>query len=129
MNQREITFRPAKPVFEEGLVCGRHLDETAEGFFSIMLGKHAVKILAEAYTQTGHSYSYENVTFAEIDGEIVGMSLGFTAQQHRGFSDAPLRTSCEAFYSEAAELGTLCRASSATCVKAERIAEPQAIRG
>ena len=91
MTQREITFRPANPTLEEGLVCGRHLDETAEGFFSIMLGKEAVKILAEAYTQPGHSYSYENVTFAEIDGEIVGMSLGFTAKQHRAFTDAPLK--------------------------------------
>ncbi len=93
MDQHSIVLRAAKPTFDEGLACGRYLDESAEGFFSFMLGRGAAHIIAEAYIQPDHSYSFQNVTFAEHDKQIVGMALGFTAEQHRHFSDQPLKES------------------------------------
>ncbi len=91
MKQHSIVLRAAKPTFDEGLACGRYLDEAAEGFFRFMLGRRAAHIIARAYAQPGHSYSFQNVTFAEHDKQIVGMALGFTGEQHRHFSDQPLK--------------------------------------
>ncbi len=93
MDQHSIVLRAAKPTFDEGLACGRYLDESAEGFFRFMLGRRAEHIIAEAYIQPDHNYSFQNVTFAEHDKQIVGMALGFTAEQHRHFSDQPLKES------------------------------------
>ena len=93
MDQHSIVLRAAKPTFDEGLACGRYLDEAAEGFFRFMLGRRAAHIIAKAYIQPDHSYSFQNVTFAEHDKQIVGMALGFTAEQHRHFSDQPLKES------------------------------------
>lgn len=91
MDEHSIVLRAAKPTFDEGLACGRYLDEAAEGFFRFMLGRRAAHIIAKAYIQPDHSFSFQNVTFAEHDKQIVGMALGFTAEQHRHFSDQPLK--------------------------------------
>ncbi|MGB2982356.1 MAG: GNAT family N-acetyltransferase [Candidatus Bipolaricaulia bacterium] len=91
MDQHSLNLRAANPAFEEGLACARYLDEAAEGFFRLMLGRRAPEIVARAYTQPDNNYSYQNVTFAEKDGRIVGMALGFTAEEHRRFSDRPLK--------------------------------------
>jgi ribosomal protein S18 acetylase RimI-like enzyme len=91
MCRSTVTLRAAKPIYKEGMVCARYLDEVAEGFFRFLLGRRFEAILGRAYLQPGHSYSFENVAFAERDGLIVGMSLGFTAARHREFSDRPLR--------------------------------------
>ncbi len=93
MDQHSIVLRAAKPTFDEGLACGRYLDEAAEGFFRFMLGRRAAHIIAKAYIQPDHTYFFQNVTFAEHDKQIVGMALGFTAEQHRHFSDQPLKES------------------------------------
>jgi ribosomal protein S18 acetylase RimI-like enzyme len=84
-------LRAAKPTFDEGLVFARYLDEAAEGFFRFMLGGRATQVVAEAYTQSDNNYSFQNVIIAEHDQLIVGMALGFTAEQHRRFSDRPLK--------------------------------------
>ena len=86
-----MRVRNAKPTFDEGLACGRYLDEAAEGFFHFMLGDQAEHIIAKAYIQPDHRYSFENVIFAERKKHIVGMALGFTAEQNRHFSDQPLK--------------------------------------
>jgi ribosomal protein S18 acetylase RimI-like enzyme len=91
MAKSSIVLRAAEPTLDEGLECGRYLDEAAEGFFRFMLGRQAASIIAKAYTKPGHSYSFQNVTFAEHNNHIVGMALGFTAEQHRQFSDRPLK--------------------------------------
>lgn len=91
MGGSSIVLRLANPAFDEGLACGRYLDEAAEGFFRIMLGREAARIIARSFARKNHSYSFENVIFAEHDDDIVGMALGFTAEQHRRFSDRPLR--------------------------------------
>ena len=56
-----------------------------------MLGGESESIIASAFIDSGHSLSYENVIFAEVDAKIVGMSSTFTEQQQRKFSDEPLR--------------------------------------
>lgn len=91
MNQQSVVLRSAKPAFDEGLAFARYLDEAAEGFFRFMLGRRVAEIIATAYTQPDHNYSYKNVTFAEREGVIVGMASGYTAEQHRRFSDEPLK--------------------------------------
>jgi ribosomal protein S18 acetylase RimI-like enzyme len=91
MDQPLIVIRAANPTYDEGLSCGRYLNEAAEGFFRFMLGRQFEQIIAKAYTQPNHSYSFQNVSFAENNSRIVGMALGFTAEQHRQFSDQPLK--------------------------------------
>jgi ribosomal protein S18 acetylase RimI-like enzyme len=91
MDQHSIIFRAAKPTFDEGLVFARYLDEAAEGFFRLMLGRRAMEIIATAFARTDHDLSFQNVTFAERDGVIVGMVSGYTAEQHRRSSNRPLK--------------------------------------
>lgn len=91
MNQHSILVRTANPTFDEGLVFARYLDEAAEGFFRVMLGRNVADIIATAYTRPGHDCSYQNVIFAERDNVIIGMASGYTAEQHRGYSDQPLK--------------------------------------
>ena len=67
-----------------------YLDQAAEGFFGFLLGRQAANIIAEAFAESGHSLSFEHVVVAERDGAIVGMSLAYTGEQHRAFSDEPL---------------------------------------
>ena len=80
MDQQSIVLRSATPTFDEGVVFARYLDEAAEGFFRIMLGRQVSDIIATAYTQPDHDFSYQNVIFAERDKVIVGMVLGYTAE-------------------------------------------------
>ena len=91
MDQHSVTLRVANPTFEEGLAFARYLDEAAEGFFRFMLGRRVADIVAAAYIQPDNDYSYQNVTFAEHDKVIVGMVLGYTAEQHRRSSRQPLK--------------------------------------
>jgi len=91
MDRHSIVLRAANPTFTEGLACGRYLDEAAEGFFRFMLGRRFAHIIAKAYPQPNHSYSFQNVTYAEYNKHIVGMALGFTAEQHHRFSEQPLK--------------------------------------
>lgn len=95
MDQDSLVIRAARPTFDEGLACGRYLDEASEGFHTFMLGRRAAHVIAAAFALPDHSYSFQNVLFAEDDGRIVGMTLGFTAEQHRTFSDRPLKESAE----------------------------------
>ena len=91
MRQQSIALRPANPTFEEGLVCARFLDTAAEGFFRILLGRRMAEILAQAYTKPSNEHSYKNVVFAVREERIVGMALGFTAEQRHGFPSNPLK--------------------------------------
>lgn len=92
MTDSPITIRPGQPTVEEGLVCAKYLDTAAEGFFGILLGRRAPEIVAHAYTQPGNEYSFENVLFATREDRIVGMALGFTAEERRGFPPNPLKS-------------------------------------
>ena len=92
-----IKFRTANPIFDEGRVYARYLDQAAEGFFRFMLGRCSVDIIATAFTQPGHDLSYQNVTFAEREKIIVGMVSGYTAEKHRRSSDQPLKQAAGRF--------------------------------
>ncbi|MET0080903.1 MAG: GNAT family N-acetyltransferase, partial [Candidatus Thiodiazotropha lotti] len=72
-----------------------YLDQAAEGFFRIMLGRESESIIATAYIDRGHSLSYEHVIFAEVDTKIVGMSSSFSEKQQRMFSEAPLQSAAK----------------------------------
>ena len=91
MDHNSVVLRDANPTINEGLICGHYLDEVAEGFFRFMLGSRFAGIIARAYPRPNHSYSFQNVIYAEYDKRIVGMVLGFTAEQHHSFSNQPLR--------------------------------------
>jgi len=90
-------FRTGNPTFDEGRVFAQYLNEAAEGFFRLMLGKRFIDIIAMAYTQPGHDLSYQNVIFAERSKVIVGMISGYTAEQHHQSSDEPLKQAAGRF--------------------------------
>ena len=90
MNQHSTTLRAAIPTLDEGLEFAQYLDQAAEGFFRFMLGRRATAIIANAFIQPGHDFSYQNVTFAERGEAIVGMVSGYTGGQHQRSSNQPL---------------------------------------
>lgn len=98
IKQPLIITRPANPTYDEGLLCGRYLNEAADGFFRFMFGRQFEQIIAKAYTQSDHSYSFQNVYFAEYGNRIVGMASGFTSEQFRRFSDHPIKEAAEHCY-------------------------------
>ena len=106
--RRMAILRPANPTIDEGLAFARYLDQAAEGFFRLMLGRRVADIIATAYTQPGHDLSYQNVTFAERDGVIVGMACGYTAEEHRRSSDQPLKQAAGRSALRLAIVSTLC---------------------
>ncbi len=91
MDQSSLTFRPANPTEDDGLAFAQYLDEAAEGFFRFLLGRQSEHIIAKAFAQPDHDLSYQNVTFAERGGSIVGMISGYTAEQHGRSSHGPLK--------------------------------------
>lgn len=97
MDRHSIVLRAANPTFDEGLVCARYLDQAAEGFFHLMLGRRAEDIIATAFLEPDHDLSYQNITFAERDDAIVGMVCAYTAEQHRHSSRQPLKRAAGRF--------------------------------
>ena len=91
IDRQSIVLRPANPTIEEGLAFARYVDGVSEGFFTFMIGGRAHQIMAAAFTKPGHDLSYENVTFAECEKEIVGMTLAYSAEQHRRSLRRPLK--------------------------------------
>jgi ribosomal protein S18 acetylase RimI-like enzyme len=91
MDQRPFDLRPADPTFEDGLAFAHYLDVAAEGFYRIVLGRHAAEILAAVFTEPDHDYSFQNVLFAEEGEAGVGMAEGFAAEPRRRLADQPLR--------------------------------------
>ena len=83
-------IRPAAATFEEGVDYAKFLDQAADGFFRFMLGGKFADVIADTFSTRAHDFSFENVMFAEQDDAIVGMTSGFTAQQHFGCSDGIL---------------------------------------
>lgn len=90
MSQAETHLRAARPTLEEGLTYGRYLTELAPGF-RYTLGRRAVELLASLYTEPGHDLSFEHVTFAEHERDIVGVVAGYTAGEHRNSSEETVR--------------------------------------
>lgn len=107
MDHQPVTLRSANPTFNEGLVFARYLDEAAEGFFRFMLGRRSTEIIAKAFAQPDHGLSHQYATFAERDGEIVGMVSGYTAEQHRRSSHQPLKQAAGRWNLRMRIIGTL----------------------
>jgi hypothetical protein len=82
MARPPVTLRNANPLYEEGVVFARYLDEIAP-FYRVMLGRRVVHTIAKAFTQRDHDLSYQNTIFAERDGAIVGMISGHATGRHR----------------------------------------------
>jgi len=82
MDRPSVTLRDANPLYEEGVVFARYLDEIAP-FYRVMLGRRVVHTIATAFTQPSHDLSYRNAIFAERDGAIVGMISGYATERHR----------------------------------------------
>ncbi len=91
MSQHPVTLRAANPTFEDGQACARYADVASEGFMRVMFGRRFEDIIATAFIQPDHDLSYQNVIFAERDDAIVGMTLAYTAEQHRLSSRQPQR--------------------------------------
>jgi GNAT superfamily N-acetyltransferase len=87
-----ISLRAAAATKDDGLVFARLVDEAQEGVFRAMLGKRAPDLIAAAFLRPGHDLSHEHVTFAQIEGRIVGMAAAYTAEDHARFTDELRRT-------------------------------------
>jgi hypothetical protein len=86
-----VVLRVANPTYDDGLAFARYVDVASEGGFRYALGRRFANIIATAFISPGHDLSYEYTVFAEENGVIVGMASSYTAEQHRGSSDLPLR--------------------------------------
>ena len=107
MQRSPVQFRSARPTPADGRLFAGYLDQAAEGFFRLLLGRRKDEILARAFAESGHDLSYEHVTFAEREGVVVGMVSGYTAEQHRGSSDSPLRDAAGWFHPRLIVVSTL----------------------
>lgn len=91
MSRHSVPIRAANQSYEEGLLYAHYLDEAFEGLFRTVVGRQYAAIVATAYTQPDHDFSYQNTLFGEHDGAVVGMVCGYTAEQHRRSPFQPLR--------------------------------------
>lgn len=85
-----VILRSALSTVDEGRVFARLLDEAQEGWFRAALGRKAVDLVSEAYQRPDNELSYMNVIFAELDGRIIGMAAGYSAEAHRSFTNVLL---------------------------------------
>ena len=91
MEDSTISLRQADATRPEGRIFASYLDQAAEGFFQFLLGRHAEEIIARAFIEPGHDLSYQHVLFAEADGNIVGMLLGYPGEAHHHADPAVLK--------------------------------------
>lgn len=89
----DVSLRPGESTVADGLAFARLLDEAQEGWFRAALGRRAAELVATAYQRTNNELSYENVSFAESEGLVVGMGVGYTAITQRDFNNALMEVS------------------------------------
>ena len=82
-------MRPARPDREDGERFARYFEIASEGLLRWMMGRRHAEIVAQAFQEPGHDFSYEYVWFAEIDGEVAGMLNGYSAADHARSKGAP----------------------------------------
>jgi ribosomal protein S18 acetylase RimI-like enzyme len=90
MSEGEIRLRPAAATVLEGRSFARHLDAATDGLFRLLLGRRFVEIIADAFVQPGHDLSFEHVTFAKMQGRIVGSASAYSAVAHADADHRPL---------------------------------------
>jgi ribosomal protein S18 acetylase RimI-like enzyme len=108
MDQQSFVLRPANPTYDEGLVFAYYLDEAFEGLFRMALGQSLEDIVAKAFIEPDHDFSYQNTIFAERDKVIVGMATGYAAEQHRASSNQPLKQAAHGNIIQKIGAGLLC---------------------
>lgn len=85
-----VTLRPARPDRTDGRAFAHYVDTAADGLFTTMLGSARDRVIADAFPVPGHDLSFEHVVVAEIDGDTVGMSSSYSADEHRRASQRPV---------------------------------------
>lgn len=88
-----VSFQPASSTIDDGMAFAQLLDVAQDGYFRAMPGKRSAEIIARAFVEANHDLSYRNVIFAELDGRIVWMGSGHTAESHRQFTNDPAQSS------------------------------------
>ena len=86
-----VLVRPAAGSYEEGLAYARFVNMASEGGFRKALGRRWADIIATAFVEPDHDLSWIHTVFAERDGELVGMTAGYTAEQHTGAAGKALK--------------------------------------
>jgi GNAT superfamily N-acetyltransferase len=89
VEESKLVIRAAEPTAEDGAYYGRSLDDIAPGF-RYTVGRRAADVIAQAFTRPGHCLSHEHAFFGVLAGEVVGVTAGYTAPEHRA-SDPVLR--------------------------------------
>ncbi len=86
-----LVIRAAEPKIEEGRLFARFVMEITEGLFRYMLGRRPEEIIAATYLQPDNDLSHRNTIVAELDGVVVGIASGYTAEAYHRFSDRALK--------------------------------------
>lgn len=73
MNLDSIATRPAVPTSGDGLLFAEFADDITRGAFARLFGREYGSILARSFVEPHHEMSYQTTTFAELDGDVVGM--------------------------------------------------------
>jgi len=85
MDAQSIIIRPANQTKDEGKKFAIYMDSASDGGFRKMFGKRFEEIVSNAYLEPNHDLSYETAVFAEVEGKLVGMVSGFSAEQYQRF--------------------------------------------
>lgn len=86
-----FSIRPARPAYEEGLIFARLANAAAGNGFRYLFGPRLEEIIALTFVEPGNDFSHECTVFAEEDGRIVGMASGYTAKEHRCFTEDAIK--------------------------------------
>lgn len=85
MDPFRLIVRPANPTIDEGQHFATYMNSASDGGFGMMFGKRFEEIVSKIYLEPNHDLSHETALFADVEGDIVGMVSGFTAEQYRQF--------------------------------------------
>lgn len=72
----QLTLRPAEPNRRDAAAYAGYLDTAADGLFTALFGSAMKAILTGLALRPGHELSLGTVTFAEVDGRVVGACSG-----------------------------------------------------
>ena len=73
MNLESVTTRPALPTAEDGFLFAVFANDITRGAFARLFGREYGRILERSFVEPHHEMSYQTTTFAELDGNAVGM--------------------------------------------------------
>ena len=91
MAEAQFSIRPARPTYEEGLIFARLANAAAGNGFRYLFGPRLEAIIATTFAELNNDFSHKCALFAENDGGIVGMASGYTAKEHRSFTEDAIK--------------------------------------